>query len=525
MTLRAVIWCAVSSEPQAVNEKESLPEQEREARALCEREGWRIVAVLKVPGHSRDYIDIHECAADMRKRKIYAFDRLIELWAERGFDVFICRDGKRFGRTQSLVSYVVEKTISIGAEIWTLNQGKATKENFRQWISFEGYHAAKDNDDRKKQITMGMKGRVKRGFNAVGKPFGFCYERDPNTGKVLLMHPDPARRRMLDDLSTVLLEGVPWRKMGDVLYLRYGHINPQTGARWAYSQLRIIFYNPHTWGHSAYGFADKCGFWVFDDSAPLPSGVDVLRNQHERLYHGDIAEQIKDELRRRNGLHGHSSPAGTYPFSGLLICAECGYTMNVCVRPSRGWYQYRCNSRFMGFTDCRQPRISPATIRHYINDLLATVIQHGDVSLLQPIELLDESARIACTLKDLESEIEQVTSEIRQWAREQVRAKPAVQEVYQQLIDQAGERLEILQREASELRQRQPSQAVARSQQSAIDRLSRLTLDRLWALSTREIHQVLQAVFGDTRILVRDGECIELTKRRRKPGGAARKRR
>ncbi len=54
MTLRGVIWCAVSTKPQAdEDEKDSLPQQEREGRTFCERENLEVVDVLVVPGHSR----------------------------------------------------------------------------------------------------------------------------------------------------------------------------------------------------------------------------------------------------------------------------------------------------------------------------------------------------------------------------------------------------------------------------------------------------------------------------------------
>jgi hypothetical protein len=39
MSLRAIIWCAVSTKAQAENEKDSLPTQEADARAICERNG------------------------------------------------------------------------------------------------------------------------------------------------------------------------------------------------------------------------------------------------------------------------------------------------------------------------------------------------------------------------------------------------------------------------------------------------------------------------------------------------------
>src|SRR5947207_14393473 len=102
MSLRAVIWCAVSTKEQTASEKDGLPSQEARGRELSDHNGWALVAVLRVPGHSRRYIDIHECARDMAVQGIDAFNQLLDLWAHTAFDVLIVRDGDRFARTQSL---------------------------------------------------------------------------------------------------------------------------------------------------------------------------------------------------------------------------------------------------------------------------------------------------------------------------------------------------------------------------------------------------------------------------------------
>src|SRR4051812_40175169 len=108
--IRAVIWCAVSTKVQASDELASLPDQEANQRALCVANGWQIVDVLRVPGHSRRYIDIHKLAAHARAEGVDAFDRILDLWEREAFDVLICRDGNRFARTQSLHAYFVEMT-------------------------------------------------------------------------------------------------------------------------------------------------------------------------------------------------------------------------------------------------------------------------------------------------------------------------------------------------------------------------------------------------------------------------------
>src|SRR5262249_12352560 len=134
-------------------------------RALCEANGWREMAVLTVPGHSRRYIDIHELAEDARAKGIDAFDRILDLWKRCAFDVLICRDGDRFARTQALHAYFVEKTIEIGRRIYSLADGWVDEKNYRMFISMSGYHSASHIDGLVKARKKGMKKRMERGLN------------------------------------------------------------------------------------------------------------------------------------------------------------------------------------------------------------------------------------------------------------------------------------------------------------------------------------------------------------------------
>jgi DNA invertase Pin-like site-specific DNA recombinase len=109
MSLRAVIWCAVSTLAQTADDKDSLPSQETAARELCKQNGWVIADVLIVPGHSRFYIDIHDCAHDMAAKGINAFYRLIELWEQEAFDVLVCRDFNRFARRPVAVQQTLDR--------------------------------------------------------------------------------------------------------------------------------------------------------------------------------------------------------------------------------------------------------------------------------------------------------------------------------------------------------------------------------------------------------------------------------
>src|SRR5690348_2551379 len=101
--MRVIVLCAVSSEKQAADQKASLEDQEAKGRKFVkETKGAVLVDLLQVPGFSRDYTDVWECAYDMQADGIDAFSRLLKHFELRDFDVLFIRDAARFARTQSI---------------------------------------------------------------------------------------------------------------------------------------------------------------------------------------------------------------------------------------------------------------------------------------------------------------------------------------------------------------------------------------------------------------------------------------
>mgnify|MGYP001016390135 FL=1 len=92
---RAISWVAVSSKPQF--EKESPDEQRKENRVAADRIGAEIVAVLEVPGQSREYMEYTEAEAN-----IGAYRQLREMLKAGAVDLLIARDMSRLGRRSAL---------------------------------------------------------------------------------------------------------------------------------------------------------------------------------------------------------------------------------------------------------------------------------------------------------------------------------------------------------------------------------------------------------------------------------------
>jgi DNA invertase Pin-like site-specific DNA recombinase len=149
---------------------------------------WQVTDVMRVPGHSRRYIDFHKLAADALQNGIDAFQRLEAHWEAQDFDVMVVLDGNRFARTQALHAYVVERTINVGARIYSLMDGWVDKQNYRMWIAMNGYKSAGEIDRFVQARDRAMTARAQRGLPITSRvPMSHKVIRDPDNGKAICL--------------------------------------------------------------------------------------------------------------------------------------------------------------------------------------------------------------------------------------------------------------------------------------------------------------------------------------------------
>src|SRR5258708_607430 len=380
--VRALLWCAVSSKKQAEEEKASLPEQEKQQRDWDHDNHGQIVELLIAPGHSRHYIDIHECAEDMAAQGVFALKKLLEYLTHHPlpFDVFICRDTSRFGRTATMLSYVLESVIDKGGVIYSMTDGWITEDNSQFANAMGGFKTTKDIRDLLASRDEGMNRRLERGLNMYGLPMSHMLIFDAR-GKPDHLELNPNTARLWIDLKALLLNRVPWKWI-PVRLNEHGHVG-ENGKRLADSTLKKLLNNPYFWGHAAKDYCQDLGPWAYDEEFPLPEGVKVHRNTHPAVYTGNDAELIKAELRRRLMLVGKATSETGYAYSGLLMCAECGCSL--VANPNNGYPNWRCQTRQRNptVTFCNEKRmISDAAVRRYVNALLEQLLADGGIEII-----------------------------------------------------------------------------------------------------------------------------------------------
>lgn len=517
MTQKAVLWLAVSTTAQAAEDKASLAQQEADARAACAQHGWRIVDVLRVPGHSRNYIDIHEAAHDMRAEGIDAFDKLLAHWRAADFDVLVCRDGSRFARTQSLHAYVVERTISTGAMIYSLVDGVIDSSNYRMWVSMAGFKSAGEVDDIRRRHRMGTDALVKRGLPANGKVSeAHTIIRNPDNGKMLRVELNPEKTQEWMHLAELLLEGVPYYQLPPEMHRRFGY-TAFTGKQHNPIHYYRLLQTPSFWGHSGRRVGNG-GQWAWDESTPAPDGVTLIRNTHEPVYTGELAERIKAEMRRRTEIVGKASPKSRR-FSNLFRCRHCGWGMSYATHKYKDitYLWLRCNTQNgVSYVEtCANRRhIRESDAAEAVRLTLEALKRHGLLALEADA---DTAAEKASELENTREELKRTEQQLRNLIQKQTSVDASASYIYDEMISAQAERLKILQTRQRELQALFDGGSAKAEQRRAAADLKELNIDDVMQWPEAKLNQLLHRLMGRHRWFVLDGEVVGIGIPVRKP--------
>ncbi len=524
---RCLIWCAVSSRAQNEPDKISLPQQEADSRKLAEENNWRIIDVMRVPGHSRRYIDFHDLASDAAKQGIDAFHRLSRHWETQDFDVLIVLDGNRFARTQSLHAYITEQTISLGARIYSLIDGWIDKQNHRMWIAMNGYKAAGEIDRLVDARDRAMTARAARGLPTSNQvPFSHQLIRDPRTGKALRLEVDESKRRLWDDLATIILDGVAWDKIEVKLFEQYGHANDKGERYYTFCMYRLLM-KPLFWGHMARfhaGVSSKNGYkfgrWIYDESEPVPDGVVIFRNTHPAVWDGELADRIRQEIDRRSGIiRGKASPTYTHRLSGLVICGECGRFMRTWTDKNyRGLCCSSAKDDRPGLPECHNRGVTnEKRVIDRMNEFLGQMLRENTTNIFGGMP--NESPCLADRIHVLEAEIVELEGHARSLIRRQLTASEDIQKLYEEELEKIGTQLKNMKEACNRLQgEALATQQTTTAQQATLEELADLTLEKFWLQESRIINQTLHRIMGNRRLVILNKEVVGVAEvRRRQP--------
>lgn len=305
--LRVAVWCAVSSKPQAAQDKTSLKDQERAGRDFAAGISALVVRVYVVPGHSRDLVLWSEAEAAMP-----AYAQLRQDCQSHAFDVLFAIDADRLGRDPALSTQVYSLVERAGAEVYLASAphpvGQATV-GHRYVVAIQSVRAKEDQDLRTRRLMSGIRARVLRGLPASHWPTGYAPLYSPQTGHSIGADFDPQTLPALQLLTRAFLAGDSYNQI--LRTLDHSPHRPPRAPRWNYATTHHVLHSDFYAGFPSWGDVRYAG--------PEPSPY------YPPLWDGPTFAAVRAE-RRRRVTHRYHRTTGS-PLAGVAFCARCGGPM------------------------------------------------------------------------------------------------------------------------------------------------------------------------------------------------------
>lgn len=392
---RAVLYLRLSQSDDAST---SIDRQEKDLRALAEREGWDVVAVLTDDGISG------------RKARANA-DKALAMIADGDADVLAVWKMDRWSRQGISALGDLLKTLEKkpAAIFVALQDGLRSSQGAWRVIASVLAEVAKMEADntslrvKSSQHTLKHSGR----FPGGAVPFGYASAPAPDgPGRVLVIAPAEAkvvRETAASILSGVSLAkitadlnnaGVPTARSAYRLALAAG--KPADGLDrgvWRISTLRVLFVSDHLLGRVTHR-----GQLVTDEHG-LPA----------RVWEPILDLQTVSRLRARLGdprakAERPRKVRAARLLSGVAYCAECG--AKLYVRTSGGKDIYGCSASANGGT-CPCPRIMAEALEDYVAAQFLAVV--GAAPEVEEVEHVSDPG-VAESLAEIEAALQEATT-------------------------------------------------------------------------------------------------------------------
>jgi DNA invertase Pin-like site-specific DNA recombinase len=302
--MRALIYTRVSKDLK--QRGRSVAEQERECRALCDRERWDVAHVV---------VDNHRSASRYAKREREGWERVKQLIVSRSFEVLVTWEASRTQR--DLDAYVeLRKLCEASGVLWsysgTTYDMRERSDRFRTGLDAL---VSEDEAERTRERIL----RTVRSNALQGRPHGrrlYGYERfyDPASGELLGQRPHPHEAEVVREIAHRFLAGDTTYAIAADLNSR-GIFPPPTKRhgetiqpKWSLERLRQLLVRP-----------SYAGFRQHND--------DLIDGTWEPIIDRDtftkIQAKLDDPARQRN----RERRDITHLLTGIARCGKCGAFM------------------------------------------------------------------------------------------------------------------------------------------------------------------------------------------------------
>ena len=464
--LRVALWCAVSSRPQASDDKTSLDDQRQAGEQFAAAIGGSVVLTYTVPGHSRDYVLWQDAEAAMP-----AYRDLRADCDRHAFDVLHAVDADRLGRTAALIHQVIGLVEAAGAEVYlasfphTVGQSTIAQ---RYVSAIQAVRAEEDQGIRVARHERGMRGRVRRGLHAGTWPYGYTVVRDAS-GACVGAELVPEEAATIHHITRRFLTGASFHQIARELNTG-GFPTRDDALEWYPTKVRRMMWNDTYAGYPRWRKA-------------RPEDVST---RYPHLWDVSTFAAIVDERRRRGRRPYHATP-----LMDVAFCARCGRRMTRQVLElAAGPVPYLRCGRHAHDGDCHANHVPESDVQDAVTEYLADKLANADAIERLAVSRAGPQAGLERDLADLDARAGDI-AERRQRIALALAAGQMDAQMYRQVDDTLLDELDGV----NAARQSVEAQLVAvpdAAQQVAT--MTRLVeaLDSLWQRPVREVASLLQ---------------------------------
>lgn len=307
--LRVAAYCRVSTENE--DQKESLEAQREHYESWINlHDDWELAGIFYDFGISGTNAE----ARDGLQALLYAC-------RTGSVDYVLTKSISRFSRNTSDCLSLVRELLSYNIPIYfeKENLDTSTMES-ELLLSILSSMAQGESESISKNVKWAVKQKMETGtFSFSYVPYG--YKKNENGNMVI----DPVESEIVREIFTLALNGMGTYKIAQLLDRR--KITTRKGGKWSGSTVKGILVNEKYYGAAAFQktYTDS-NFHRHNNHGEVDSFV--AEDHHEAIISKELFDRVQVMIQKHLNEHGIVKDIGKYhnkyPFSGIIICGECG---------------------------------------------------------------------------------------------------------------------------------------------------------------------------------------------------------
>lgn len=432
---RIVFWQAVSSEEQATDKFSLEYQRQRNAEHAAHWNG--VIIDELVVDESRNIVLWEEaCSA------IEAYAKLDNLIKRRAFDILMCMDATRLGRTRAIITTLVSLCERANIRVYETSsppltiEGPVATADMQLLMLFKSHQSEQEVKKFTERSLFGRQARAKKGKHAGNPPYGYQRVYDA-LGTSSAVIDEEASKVVLLFYDLYLVHGRSLTAICEE-FTTLGYVSPHSKRPWVPGTLRQMLKN--RWAYAGYLT------WGQLSKHTKPEEIFRVKAEWPPLITEDMAREAERQLNLR--VLAPRSIKGPYRFSMIARCAVCGG--NVIVKNHAG--KSGCiTNRYGCHNGCRGGSTGDPEMMAYLRKIVTSLSDHQYL-----YSLIDETPDYYQSMKAQHEQVlgtmEEVRSERKQLTLAFTRKTIGFDE-YDEIMGELQERFDDLAYTAAQLEQ------------------------------------------------------------------------